>query len=133
MFERMLADAAEVQRKAAVQVAHAITVHRAAVEDDYFSAVDDLNKREKRAHHTSASGAMAPDFYSPRSQYPASWCRGPSSLIDVVVQRGVGGVGQVLHMEEFLRLGNAGGGEVLGPERRLMPSVLDLYTRPLFL
>ena len=36
---------------------------------------------------------------------------GLQRLIDVVVQRGVGGIGQVLHMEEFLRLGNAGSGE----------------------
>lgn len=32
--------------EAAAQVAHAITVHRAVPEDDFFSAVDDLNKDE---------------------------------------------------------------------------------------
>jgi len=45
MFGRMLAnpDATKFEVEAAVQVAHAITVHRSAVEDDYFSAVHDLN------------------------------------------------------------------------------------------
>jgi len=32
-----------------VQVAHAVTVHDVAVEDDYFTAVDDLNKGEDDA------------------------------------------------------------------------------------
>ena len=36
---------------------------------------------------------------------------GFQGLIDVVVQRGVGGIGQVLHMEELFRLGDTGGGE----------------------
>lgn len=44
MFGRMLADYPQSNVEAAVQVAHAITVHKAAVEDDYFTAVDDLNK-----------------------------------------------------------------------------------------
>lgn len=43
MFGRMLADSPAYNVEAAVQVAHAITVHKSAVEDDYFSAVDDLN------------------------------------------------------------------------------------------
>ena len=42
MFGRMLADDPEFNRDAAVQVAHAITTHRAIVEDDYYTAVDDL-------------------------------------------------------------------------------------------
>lgn len=42
MFGRMLADAADFNREAAVQVAHAFTVDRVTVEDDYFTAVDDL-------------------------------------------------------------------------------------------
>ena len=36
---------------------------------------------------------------------------GLQGLVDVVVQRGVGGIGQVLHVEELLGLGDAGGGE----------------------
>jgi len=42
MFGRMLADNANFNREAAVQVAHAITTHRVTVEDDYYTAVDDL-------------------------------------------------------------------------------------------
>ncbi|TNC72036.1 type I-E CRISPR-associated protein Cas7/Cse4/CasC [Rubellimicrobium roseum] len=46
MFGRMLADAKEFSREAAVQVSHAITTHAALAEDDWFSAVDDLKTRE---------------------------------------------------------------------------------------
>jgi CRISPR system Cascade subunit CasC len=42
MFGRMLADNPDYNREAAVQVAHAITTHKVAVEDDYYVAVDDL-------------------------------------------------------------------------------------------
>ena len=46
MFGRMLADNAKYNREAAVQVAHALTTHRAIAEDDYYTAVDDLKSRE---------------------------------------------------------------------------------------
>lgn len=49
MFGRMLADNPSFNAEAAVQVAHAFTVHKTAVEDDYFSAVDDLNKHEEHS------------------------------------------------------------------------------------
>lgn len=49
MFGRMLADSPEYNRDAAVQVAHAFTTHRAQVQDDWFSAVDDLKTREEDA------------------------------------------------------------------------------------
>lgn len=42
MFGRMLANAADFNREAAVQVAHAVTTHRAVIEDDFYTAVDDL-------------------------------------------------------------------------------------------
>ena len=42
MFGRMLADDPEYNREAAVQVSHALTTHRAIVEDDYYTAIDDL-------------------------------------------------------------------------------------------
>jgi CRISPR system Cascade subunit CasC len=42
MFGRMLADNPDFNREAAVQVAHAFTTHHAAVEDDFYTAVDDL-------------------------------------------------------------------------------------------
>ena len=45
MFGRMLANEPRFNRDAAVQVAHAITTHRASIEDDYFTAVDDLRSR----------------------------------------------------------------------------------------
>lgn len=64
MFGRMLADAPQFNVEAAVQVAHAITVHKAAVEDDYFSAVDDLNEREQTgAGHIGERGYGAGLFY----------------------------------------------------------------------
>ena len=43
MFGRMMADDTEYNVEGAVQVAHALTVHEATVEEDFFSAVDDLN------------------------------------------------------------------------------------------
>lgn len=50
MFGRMLTGKEIVKvtddPEAAVQVSHAITVHEVAVEDDYFTAVDDLNTGE---------------------------------------------------------------------------------------
>lgn len=64
MFGRMLADSPEFNVEAAVQVAHAITVHRVAVEDDYFSAVDDLNTRQETgAGHIGERGYGAGLFY----------------------------------------------------------------------
>ena len=47
MFGRMLASNPIFNREAAVQVAHAITVHEVAVEDDFFTAVDDLNRGDE--------------------------------------------------------------------------------------
>lgn len=44
LFGRMLASAPSYNMEASAQVAHAITVNKAAVEDDFFSAVDDLNQ-----------------------------------------------------------------------------------------
>ena len=47
MFGRMLARHPKFNREAAVQVAHAITTHRAVAEDDYYTAVDDLKSRDE--------------------------------------------------------------------------------------
>ncbi len=63
MFGRMLADSPAHNVEAAVQVAHAVTVHKAAVEDDYFSAVDDLNREDKGAGHIGERGFGAGLFY----------------------------------------------------------------------
>ncbi|OVZ59072.1 type I-E CRISPR-associated protein Cas7/Cse4/CasC [Pigmentiphaga sp. NML080357] len=62
MFGRMLASASEFNVEAAVQVAHAFTVHRAEVEDDYFSAVDDLDT-DTGAGHIGERGYGAGLFY----------------------------------------------------------------------
>ncbi|WP_431948358.1 type I-E CRISPR-associated protein Cas7/Cse4/CasC [Actinacidiphila sp. bgisy167] len=43
LFGRMVADSADIGVDAAAQVAHALSVHRAETESDYFTAVDDRN------------------------------------------------------------------------------------------
>ena len=65
MFGRMLADTPVFNMEAAVQVAHAFTVHKSAVEDDFFSAVDDLNMglEDKGAGHIGERGYGAGLFY----------------------------------------------------------------------
>lgn len=63
MFGRMLADSPEFNMEAAVQVSHAITVHKSAVEDDYFSAIDDLNREASGASHIGERGYGAGLFY----------------------------------------------------------------------
>ncbi|MGW3148868.1 type I-E CRISPR-associated protein Cas7/Cse4/CasC [Streptomyces sp. NPDC001177] len=47
LFGRMVADAADFGVDAAVQVAHAISVHRVENESDYYTAVDDENTEEE--------------------------------------------------------------------------------------
>ena len=47
LFGRMLADAPAYNTEAAAQIAHAFSVHKVQVEDDFFTAVDDLNTGEK--------------------------------------------------------------------------------------
>lgn len=49
MFGRMLADNPDYNREAAVQVAHAITTHKVEVEDDFYTAVDDLKRPSEDA------------------------------------------------------------------------------------
>ncbi len=65
MFGRMLANSPAYNVEAAVQVAHAVTVHKAAVEDDWFTAVDDLNTglEDKGAGHIGERGFGAGLFY----------------------------------------------------------------------
>ena len=64
MFGRMLADDAEFNREAAVQVAHAITTHAAQAEEDWYSAVDDLNKAEDTgAGHLGEHGFGSGIYY----------------------------------------------------------------------
>lgn len=65
LFGRMLASQVSYNVEGAAQVAHAITVHKVAVEDDYFTAVDDLNEREEDlgAAHVGESEFGAGLFY----------------------------------------------------------------------
>lgn len=65
LFGRMLAANPAFNTEAAVQVAHAISVHKVAVEDDYFTAVDDLNRGEEDmgAGHIGETEFAAGLFY----------------------------------------------------------------------
>jgi CRISPR system Cascade subunit CasC len=63
MFGRMLASKTQFNGEAAVQVAHAIGVHASPIEDDYFTAVDDLNTSDPGAAHIGESGFAAAVFY----------------------------------------------------------------------
>jgi CRISPR system Cascade subunit CasC len=66
LFGRMLASKPRFNVEAACQVAHAITVHSVVIEDDYFTAVDDLNNHEEDAGaaHIGETGFAAGLFYS---------------------------------------------------------------------
>lgn len=65
MFGRMLASSPDKNVEAAVQVAHAITVNPVKIEDDFFTAVDDLNQREEDsgAGHMGDAGFGSGIFY----------------------------------------------------------------------
>ena len=47
LFGRMVADAADLNVDAAVQVAHALSTHAVTPEQDYYTAVDDTNPEEE--------------------------------------------------------------------------------------
>jgi CRISPR system Cascade subunit CasC len=66
MFGRMLASSPRFNVEAACQVAHALSVHSIVVEDDYFTAVDDLNdgKEDSGSSHIGESGFAAALFYN---------------------------------------------------------------------
>ncbi len=65
LFGRMLAANPAFNIEAAAQVSHAITVHKAAIEDDYFTAVDDLNRgdEDRGAAHIGETGFGAGVYY----------------------------------------------------------------------
>ncbi|MBA5727906.1 type I-E CRISPR-associated protein Cas7/Cse4/CasC [Bombella mellum] len=64
MFGRMLASDTDFNRDAAVQVAHAFTTHRSISQEDWFSAVDDLNRDDKQgAAHIGESAFGTGVFY----------------------------------------------------------------------
>jgi len=65
LFGRMLAAAPRYNTEAAAQVAHAISVHKVTVEDDFFTAVDDLNEgiEDVGAGHMGETEFAAGVFY----------------------------------------------------------------------
>ncbi len=65
LFGRMLANTPGKNVEAAAQVAHALSVHRVTVEDDFFTAVDDLNKHDvdAGAGHMGSTEFAAGLFY----------------------------------------------------------------------
>ena len=63
LFGRMLAASKRYNIEAAVQVAHAMTVHKTEVEDDFFTAVDDLNVEDSGAGHMGIAEFGAGLFY----------------------------------------------------------------------
>ena len=66
LFGRMLASSTRNNVEAACQVAHAISVHSVVIEDDYFTAVDDLNKglENMGAAHIGETRFAAGLFYA---------------------------------------------------------------------
>lgn len=65
LFGRMLAASPRYNTEAAAQVAHAISVHKVTVEDDFFTAVDDLNNGDEDvgAGHMGETEFAAGLFY----------------------------------------------------------------------
>ena len=65
LFGRMLASKPKFNVEAACQVAHAISVQQVAIEDDYFTAVDDLNdhSEDAGAAHIGETNFAAAVFY----------------------------------------------------------------------
>lgn len=65
LFGRMLASKPAFNIEAACQVAHAISVQQVAIEDDYFTAVDDLNdhSEDAGAAHIGETNFAAAVFY----------------------------------------------------------------------
>ena len=66
LFGRMLAKNPDKNIEAACQVAHALSVHPVVIEDDYFTAVDDLNDgaEDMGAAHIGETRFAAALFYS---------------------------------------------------------------------
>ncbi len=65
LFGRMVAANPRFNIEAAAQVAHAISVHRVVVQDDFFTAVDDLNAgdEDRGAGHMGETEFAAGLFY----------------------------------------------------------------------
>lgn len=66
LFGRMLADSTKYKVEAACQVAHAVSVHPVVIEDDYFTAVEEMNeyRDDAGAAHIGETRFAAGLFYS---------------------------------------------------------------------
>lgn len=66
LFGRMLASSPEFNVEAACQVSHALGVSAVTIEDDFFTAVDDLNKKDVDAGsaHMGEQGFASALFYT---------------------------------------------------------------------
>lgn len=66
LFGRMLASSPVFNMEAACQVSHAISVHPVVIEDDYFTALDDLNNgtEDMGASHIGETGFASALFYT---------------------------------------------------------------------
>jgi CRISPR-associated protein Cas7/Cse4/CasC subtype I-E len=66
LFGRMLASSTEHNVEAACQVAHSISVHPTVIEDDYFTAVEEMNqyRNDAGAAHLGETRFAAVLFYS---------------------------------------------------------------------
>ena len=66
LFGRMLASSPSFNMDAACQVSHSISVHPVVIEDDYFTALDDLNTGvdDMGASHIGESGFASALFYT---------------------------------------------------------------------
>ncbi len=63
LFGRMLAASKRHNIEAAAQVSHALTVHGASPDEDFFTAVDDLNREDSGAGHMGVAEFGAGVFY----------------------------------------------------------------------
>ncbi|MGD8108114.1 type I-E CRISPR-associated protein Cas7/Cse4/CasC [Pantoea sp. FN0302] len=65
LFGRMLASSPEFNVEAACQVSHALGVSAVTIEDDFFTAVDDLNsKQDSGSGHMGEQGFASALFYT---------------------------------------------------------------------
>lgn len=65
LFGRMLASSPEFNVEAACQVSHALGVSAVTIEDDFFTAVDDLNRKEDSGSgHMGEQGFASALFYT---------------------------------------------------------------------
>ncbi len=90
LFGRMLASKVQFNVEAACQVAHAISVHSVVIEDDYFTAVDDLNdgREDAGSSYIDETGFAAGLFYSyicVNRQQLIENLRGDSELADKAI------------------------------------------------